>query len=89
MAGRGRAAGPCSASVYRAVVEAVVDAAAVRRAATALLAEPVLPRERRKGETTVAYDLRPFIEAIKVDDVDAAVEAVPFPAMDWEDQGSR
>ena len=66
--------GRVSASVYRAVVETVVDAAAARAAAAALLAEPALPRERRKGETTVAYDLRPFIEAIEVDD---QVEAVP------------
>jgi hypothetical protein len=60
--------GRVSASVYRAVVQTAVDAAAVRLAAAALLAEPALPRERRKGETTVAYDLRPFIEAIEVDE---------------------
>ena len=68
--------GRVTGSVYRAVVEAVVDAAAVRCAALALLAEPSLPRERRKGETMVAYDLRPFVDAIEVD------EAVVSPAGD-------
>jgi hypothetical protein len=66
--------GRVSASVYRAVIEAVVDAAALRLAAAALLDEPALPRERRKGETIVIYDLRPFLEAIEVD------EAVVAPA---------
>ena len=56
--------GRISASVYRATLEPVVDDAVVRRAADALLAEAALPRTRRKGEATVAYDLRPFIEAI-------------------------
>jgi Uncharacterized protein conserved in bacteria (DUF2344) len=68
--------GRVSASVYRAVLEAVVDAAAVRLAAAALLAEPALPRERRKGETTVAYDLRPFIVAIDVEDAIVSQEGV-------------
>ena len=65
--------GRVSASVYRAVLEAGVDVAAIRLAADALLAEPALPRGRRKGETMVAYDLRPFIEAIEVDDAGEAV----------------
>ena len=64
--------GRVSASVYRAALEPVADAAAVRRAAVALLAETALPRTRRKGEATVAYDLRPFIEAIDVEGGDAA-----------------
>jgi len=59
--------GRVSASVYRAALEPVADAAAVRRAAVALLAETALPRTRKKGEATVAYDLRPFIEAIDIE----------------------
>ncbi len=64
--------GRVSASVYRAVLEPVVDVAAIRIAAAGLIAQTTLPRERRKGETTVAYDLRPFIGAVEVDDVHAA-----------------
>jgi hypothetical protein len=68
--------GRVAASVYRAVLEPaegraqgpVADAAALRVAAAALLAEPALPRERPKGETMVSYDLRPFIDAIDVDE---------------------
>ena len=73
--------GRVAASVYRAVLEPVevpepvedrlvVDASRVRLAAIALLAEPALPRNRKKGETTVAYDLRPFVELIEVDGPD-------------------
>jgi len=74
--------GRVAASVYRAVLglvrEAIPepavgradDASRIRLAAAALLAEPTLPRKRPKGETTVAYDLRPFIEAIEVEAVD-------------------
>jgi len=58
--------GRVSASVYRAVLGPAVDATIVRAAAEALCAAASLPRERRKGEATVAYDLRPFVEAIEV-----------------------
>jgi Uncharacterized protein conserved in bacteria (DUF2344) len=74
--------GRVSASVYRAVVETAANAAAIRLAAgirlaaAALLAEPALPRERRKGEATVAYDLRPFIVAIDVEDAIVSQEGV-------------
>ena len=30
------------------------------------MAAPTLPRERRKGESTVRYDLRPFLAALDV-----------------------
>jgi hypothetical protein len=59
--------GRVSASVYRATVTG--DGAGVRAlqdAAAGLLAETALPRERRKGETTIAYDLRPFLDSIEV-----------------------
>jgi hypothetical protein len=48
-----------------------VDLAAVRVAAEALCAAATLPRERRKGEAMIAYDLRPFVQAIEVAEVDA------------------
>jgi hypothetical protein len=60
--------GRVSASVYRAVLGSGVDADAVRAVAAALCATTSLPRERRKGASTVAYDLRPFVEAIEVTD---------------------
>lgn len=59
--------GRVAASVYRA--ELVAGAAApdaLRRACAALLAAPTLPRARAKGDGTVRYDLRPFIEALDV-----------------------
>jgi hypothetical protein len=58
--------GRVSASVYRASLQPAADIAAVRAAADALCAAVALPRERRKGEATIAYDLRPFVEAIEV-----------------------
>ena len=39
----------------------------VLEAAAAMVAAPTLPRSRRKGEATVAYDLRPFLVAVSVD----------------------
>ncbi len=38
----------------------------MRQAADALLAAAELPRERPKGDSTVAYDLRPFLGALDV-----------------------
>jgi hypothetical protein len=58
--------GRVSASVYRAGLQPAVDVAAVRTAAETLLAAVALPRERRKGEVSIAYDLRPFVEEIEV-----------------------
>ncbi len=60
--------GRVKASVYRAVLGAAVDIEVVRAAAEALCAMTSLPRERRKGESSVTYDLRPFVEAIEVGD---------------------
>ena len=59
--------GQVGASVYRA--ELAVDGAQtgiLHAAAEALLAAAELPRSRRKGESTVDYDLRPFVDALEV-----------------------
>lgn len=63
--------GQVVASVYGATLardstRPAGDVAALRDAATAMLAAASLPRARRKGETTVAYDLRPFLDALEV-----------------------
>jgi Uncharacterized protein conserved in bacteria (DUF2344) len=59
------APGRVAASVYRARV-AEVDTARLATAANALLGAASLPRDRRKGEGTVAYDLRPFLGSVEV-----------------------
>ncbi len=65
--------GRVTASVYRAsIVPGAASEGALREAAAALLAATALPRERRKGETVVAYDLRPFIEDVTALEVDGA-----------------
>jgi hypothetical protein len=61
--------GRVAAAVYRVSLQPAVDVPAVRAAAEALLAAVALPRERRKGEARIAYDLRPFVEAIEVVEV--------------------
>jgi hypothetical protein len=59
------------ASVYRAEIEPGAAAVPVLRAAAARLLEAeTLTRERPKGETKVAYDLRPFIDALEIRDAD-------------------
>lgn len=54
------------ASVYRAALGGEVPIGQVRRAARALLDAETLPRERRRGDTARAYDLRPFLSGISV-----------------------
>ncbi len=54
------------ASIYRATIAPPVALPAVVAAAQTLLTADALPRGRRKGEATVAYDLRPFLDAIEV-----------------------
>lgn len=55
------------ASVYRARFDAArLEAERLRGAAEALLDAPSLVRERRKGEASVSYDLRPFIAGLEV-----------------------
>lgn len=57
------------ASVYRAsLAGGTTDADALRAAASALLAEGAIQRVRHKGEATIEYDLRPFIEGIQIVD---------------------
>jgi hypothetical protein len=59
--------GRVAASVYRATfAPGSVRAADLRTAADDLLGAAALPRERRKGDGTVAYDLRPFLDGIAV-----------------------
>jgi radical SAM-linked protein len=56
------------ASVFRATLPPDgPTAGAVTAAAAALMAASMLVRERRKGEATVTYDLRPFLAALDVD----------------------
>jgi hypothetical protein len=57
--------GQVVASVYRATV--AQDIAALRAAAEAVRAAPSLPRVRRKGDTNVSYDLRPFLDGLDID----------------------
>ena len=55
-------------SAYRArVPDPVVDVAAIDAAAAAIMASAEVRRERQRGERTVAYDLRPFIETVVVE----------------------
>ena len=59
------------ASVYRAVFErGSVGVSRLSEAARALLAAGSLPRERRKGDTVIAYDLRPFLDDVEVTESD-------------------
>jgi hypothetical protein len=58
--------GRVHASVYRSVLSPGLDGAAIRLAAVALMAADTVPRERPKAGGVVAYDLRPFIDAIDV-----------------------
>jgi hypothetical protein len=55
------------ASVYRAMFKpGNVDTPRLAHAAGMLLAADSLPRERRKGDTVIAYDLRQFVDGIEV-----------------------
>ncbi|MEW6224872.1 MAG: DUF2344 domain-containing protein [Chloroflexota bacterium] len=58
--------GQVVASVYRAELAPGADAARLRAAAASMLAAGTLPRSRRKGESSVAYDLRPFLDGLDV-----------------------
>ena len=69
--------GRVTASVFRATLDPA-DAPrslAFRHAAASMLAAASLPRERQKGEATVAYDLRPFLADITVA---VGVDGVPL-----------
>jgi hypothetical protein len=59
--------GRVAASVYRAtLVPAAADEASLAAAARRLLDAPALPRQRRKGDALIDYDLRPFLDGIDV-----------------------
>ena len=60
-------AGQVVAADYRIELETVPELADLEPAVAEMLAADVLPRERRKGDRTVAYDLRPLL-------IDLAVE---------------
>jgi radical SAM-linked protein len=60
--------GQVAASVYRATfAPGSTDRLALESACRELLAESTLPRERPKGQATVRYDLRPFLDQLDVD----------------------
>jgi hypothetical protein len=59
-------AGRVIGAEYRVMVDGTVDPDAVAAAASALLAAERLPRNRLKGGSTVAYDLRPLLADIEV-----------------------
>jgi Uncharacterized protein conserved in bacteria (DUF2344) len=61
--------GRVAASVYRLTLSTPATAEALARAAATLLEAETLPRNRRKGEATVTYDLRPLLAAVEVRDV--------------------
>ncbi|MHB8960704.1 MAG: DUF2344 domain-containing protein [Candidatus Limnocylindrales bacterium] len=58
--------GRVAASVYRLTLATPTSAEALARAAAALLEAEALPRNRRKGEATVSYDLRPLLAGLEV-----------------------
>ncbi len=55
------------ASIYRCVLPAgVVNPDRLAAAARSMVDSDSLPRERTKGDRVVAYDLRPFVDAVHV-----------------------
>jgi len=63
--------GRVAASVYRASLP-TVTAVPLAAAARTLLSAEALPRERTRGDNVVAYDLRPFIVDLEVDELPGA-----------------
>lgn len=59
-------AGRVAAADYRIEVLGVLDAGRLATAGSMLLAARSVPRERRKGEGTVRYDLRPLVLDVAV-----------------------
>jgi radical SAM-linked protein len=57
------------ASVYRVPLPGGSGSMVAFRAAVAgILGEESLPRERRKGDTVVTYDLRPFVAGLEIEE---------------------
>jgi radical SAM-linked protein len=67
-------AGQVVAADYRIELETSCDPAMLERAAAQMLAADRLPRDRQKGDRTVAYDLRPLL-------IDVTVEPEPPPTV--------
>jgi hypothetical protein len=61
-------AGQVAAADYRIAIEST-DPAVLATACEGLLAARTLPRERAKGTSVVAYDLRPLVDDVRVIDV--------------------
>ena len=59
--------GRVAAADYRIELDGAADAAAFRTAAAELVAARRIPRQRLKGDTTVAYDLRPLLISVGVE----------------------
>ena len=59
-------AGLVAAADYRITLDADAEAAAVSEACHAITAESSVPREREKGTTIIAYDLRPLLAGLEV-----------------------
>ncbi len=65
--------GQVVASVYRAELDASdADRSELGASVAAMLAATALPRVRRKGDKSVPYDLRPFVEAIDLSPLEPA-----------------
>ena len=60
-------AGQVVAADYRIELETTPDPASIERAVADMLAVDRLPRDRRKGDRTVAYDLRPLLIDLSVE----------------------
>ncbi len=68
--------GQVAASVYRCPLPADVGSARIAEEVGRLLATDRLPRERAKGATLIAYDLRPAVETVRLEEVDGRAELV-------------
>lgn len=68
--------GRVAASVYRVVLGSRVDPVRFAAAAASLIAADALPRDRRKGDGTVRYDLRPFLLGLQVEPGPGAASTV-------------
>jgi radical SAM-linked protein len=62
-------AGRVAAADYRIELGGQPDAGELARAAAELMSAPRIPRERRKGDGTVSYDLRRLLTTVSVDAV--------------------
>jgi radical SAM-linked protein len=61
-------AGRVAAADYRVTLAGVAPADRLRACAAELLAAPTLPRSRARGDDSVAYDLRPLLIDVTIED---------------------